>query len=79
MIDNSTYIVGIYCPAVIGRLYTFHGVGLLSYHHHRHAKASQLDKTKIDFPHLSCTPMLNPFSPGIEEHNNLRINYLFLT
>ena len=29
--DNSTYIVGIYCPAVIGRLYTFHGVGLLSY------------------------------------------------
>ena len=70
MIDNSTYIVGIYRPAVIGRLYTFHGVGLLSYLSLRHAKASQLDKTKIDFPHLSCTPKLNPFSPGIEEHNH---------
>ena len=68
IIDNSTYIVGIYRPAVIGRLYTFHGVGLLSYLSVRHAKASQLDKTKIDFPHLSCTPMLNPFSPGIKEH-----------
>ena len=68
IIDNSTYIVGIYRPAVIGRLYTFHGVGLLSYLSLRHAKASQLDKTKIDFPHLSCTPKLNPFSPGIEEH-----------
>ena len=79
IIDNSTYIVGIYRPAVIGRLYTFHGVGLLSYLSLRHAKASQLDKTKIDFPHLSCTPMLNPFSPGIEEHKTLRINYLFLT
>ena len=79
MIDNSTYIVGIYCPAVIGRLYTFHGVGLLSYLSLRHAKASQLDKTKIGFPHLSCTHLLNPFSPGTEEHNNLRINYLFLT
>ena len=31
MIDNSTYIVGIYRPAVIGRLYTFHGVGMLFY------------------------------------------------
>ena len=35
IIDNSTYIVGIYRPAVIGRLYTFHGVGLLSYPSHR--------------------------------------------
>ena len=31
VIDDSTYIVGIYVPAVIGRLYTFHGVGLLFY------------------------------------------------
>ena len=35
MIDNSTYIVGISRSAVIGRLYTFHGVGLLFYPSHR--------------------------------------------
>ena len=64
MIDNSTYIVGIYCPAVIGRLYTFHGVGLLSYLSLRRAKASQLDKTKNRFPTPFLYPNVKPVLPG---------------
>ena len=43
---------------------------LLSYLHYRSANTLQPDKTKTDFPHHSCTPKFNPFSPGIEKHNN---------
>ena len=79
MIDNSTYIVGIYhsaekadyIPPTVWGCCLIHAKGMPRPHFGI--------RQKIDFPHLFCTPKLNPFSPGMEEHKTLRINYLFLT
>ena len=68
MIDNSTYIIGIYhsaekadyIPPTVWGCYLIHAKGMPRPHFGI--------RQKIDFPHLSCTPKLNPFSPGMEEH-----------
>ena len=70
IIDNSTYIVGIYDSAEKADLYTLTVWGCCLICITGPPIPYNRIRQKIDFPHLSCTPKFNPFSPGIEEHNN---------
>ena len=70
IIDNSTYIVGIYDSAEKADLYTLTVWGCCLICITGPPIPYNRIRQKIDIPHLSCTPKFNPFSPGIEEHNN---------
>ena len=77
MIDNSTYIIGIYhsaekadyIPPTVWGCCLIHAKGMPRPHFGI--------RQKIGFPHLSCTPKLTPFSPGMEEHKTtfFAVNY----
>ena len=76
IIDNSTYIVGIYDSAEKADLYTLTVWGCCLICITGPPIPYNRIRQKIDFPHLSCTPKFNPFSPGIEEHKTtFAINY----
>lgn len=77
MIGDST-CTGCLYPAVIGRIYSNNGVGLLLYLSHGYAKTLERDKADT-IPTPFLRPIINVPSGVMERYNSMKMKSLLLT